>query len=72
MCYSVMFPAFLFWFLFIPPSLCVSMLTPHPAGDISYHLRFLQARENPRRVYDQAGVLLLKVIACLLYCEHAV
>lgn len=48
------------------------MLTLHPAGDISYHLRFLQARENPRIVYDQAGVLLLKVIACLLYREHTV
>lgn len=42
------------------------MLTPHPAGDISYHLRFLQARENPGIVYNQAGVLLLKVTACLI------
>lgn len=42
----------------------------HPAGDISDHLRFLQARENPRIVYDQAGVLLLKVIACLSNREH--
>lgn len=41
----------------------VSMLTPHPAGDISYHLRFLQARKNPGTVYDQAGMLLLKVNA---------
>lgn len=39
------------------------MLTPHPAGDISYHLRFLQARKNPGTVYDQAGMLLLKVNA---------
>lgn len=48
------------------------MLIPHPAGDISHHPRFLQARESPRIVYDQAGVLLLKVIAWLLYRDHAV
>ncbi len=48
------------------------MLIPHPAADISYHLRFLQARENPGIVYDQAGVLLLKVTAWLLYRDHAV
>lgn len=54
----VFFPAFVFWFVFIPPSLCVSVLTPHPAGDISSNLRHLQARENPGIVYDQAGVLL--------------
>ncbi len=47
-------------------------IIPHPVGDISYQLHFLQARENPGIVYDQAAVLLLKVIACLLCREPAV
>lgn len=48
------------------------MLTSQPAGDISYHLRFLQARENPGIVHDQASVLFLKVITFFLYRKHAV
>lgn len=62
-----------FSFPFIPSSLCVSMFTPHPARDISCHLHFAQARKkNHRIVYDQAGMLLIKVTACLMYREHAV
>lgn len=57
-----------FLLLFIPQSLCASMFEPHPAGDISSHPHLVQAGI----VYDQAGVLLLKVTACLMYRQHAV
>lgn len=68
----VFFPAFLFLqFRRIPPSPCpCSHLTLSVTLATTYAV--LQARENPGIVYTQAGVLLLKVSARLLYREHAV
>lgn len=61
--YFVLFSFLLFFSIPAYPSIS--------AGDISHHLHFLQARKNKWIVYDQAGVLLLKVIQCLVR-EHAV
>lgn len=55
------------------PVLRLFLLSCRPAGDISTHLDPMWARGKPQDIYiyDQASMLLLKVIAFFLYRKHA-
>lgn len=78
MCFSHLFSFLLFFcFLIIPQSVCACVcicVCSHPTQlmTLATTYAFKRPGENPGIVYDQAGVLLLKVIPCLLHREHAV
>lgn len=68
--YPIIFTAFLFC-LSLRLSVCPCS---HPTLLVTLAATYTLHRlgKNHRIVYDQAGMLLIKVTACLMYREHAV